>query len=173
MPAWVFVPLVVVLVAVDSKTGPYFQLPSSYILIVVFAAWFSGLPAGLGLAVVLPFSRLALMEWVWHQPWSPFDYFGTAAVRLAVWSLMAVITARLAEYERALRTERDVLVSLLPVCTFCHKIHAGQEQWEALEVYAEKHKGQFASGLCPDCARSQFPEHFPPPQRSDPPPPRL
>jgi len=162
VPAWVFVPVCVVLVIVDSFTGPYFQLPSAYILFVVVASWLSGLRAGLGMAIVLPFTRVALMEWVWHQPWNPSDYFSTALVRLTVWSLMAVITARLADYERDLRKQRDVLASLLPVCTFCHKIHAADDQWETLDVYAARTQGQFASGLCPDCARSQFPEHFPP-----------
>jgi hypothetical protein len=68
LPGWAFVPVTIALVSVDLLTGPYYQFPSVYILFVVLAAWFNGLTAGLVLSLVLPFSRVALMESYWDRP---------------------------------------------------------------------------------------------------------
>lgn len=162
MGRWTLVPIVLALVAVDYATGPYFQFPSVYVVLIVAASWFIDVTAGLTLAVVMPLTRVLLMEMVWHQPWDPVAYLSTAAARMASWSLLAVMTARLAHHERNLRREVDVLVSLLPVCAYCHKIQASDERWQPLDAYASEHRDQFRHALCPDCARRQFPEHFPP-----------
>ncbi|MBY0497816.1 MAG: hypothetical protein K2Y23_26710 [Cyanobacteria bacterium] len=162
LPNWLIVAIGAVLVVVDYATGPFFQFPSAYILVVVLAAWFNGYATGLTLAVLLPFTRVVLMEFYWHQPWDPIFYTATALTRAVVWSLLAFMAARLAEHERNLRKEVNVLITLLPVCAECHKIRGAGDAWESLEVYAKQHGSQLSPGLCPACLRLRLPEHVAP-----------
>lgn len=161
---WWWLPVSVVLVTVDYATGPYFQFPSVYILVVVVASWFSGLPAGLTLAVVLPLSRAVLMTTVWDEPWDTLVFAATAATRIAVSLAMALLTARLAEHERLLSKEVAVLTALLPICTYCRKIKDNAEQWSTLDDYVARRQDEFSTDLCPTCAQANFPEHFAPRQ---------
>lgn len=158
---WWWLPVAAALVTVDYVTGPYFQFPSVYILVVVAAAWFSGLTTGLALAVIMPLSRVVLMLTLWSQPWDASAFFATAATRFVVFSVMAVLAARLADHERALAREVEVLTSLLPVCTYCRMIRRSDDRWTTLEAYAREATHEFATGLCPDCASSRLPEYAP------------
>ena len=158
---WWWVPAAMALVTVDYLTGPYCQFPSVYTLVVAGAAWFSGLRAGLALAVVLPLSRVVLMLTVWDEPWDAEIFLATAATRFVAFSVMAVLTARLAAHERALENEVQVLTSLLPVCTYCRKIRRADDRWTSLEAYATEATNDFAVGMCPDCATSHLPEYAP------------
>ena len=159
--AWV--PVTAGLLAIDYFTGPYFQFPAVYSLPVTLAGWFSGAGAGLTLAVVLPLSRLAFMLTLWGEPWDASTIVATAITRIGVFSVMAVMAARLAEHERALTREVEVLVSLLPVCAYCRRIRDAGDEWSTLDDYATKRKSGISTGLCPDCARARFPEHVAPP----------
>ena len=167
---WSFVPVVrvpplwwlavaIVLIAGDYMSGPYFQFPVLYVVPVTAAAWFSGVAAGLALAVVLPLIRLAFMLTLWGEPWDAMTILATAVTRVGVFSFMAVMAARLAEHERVLSREVKVLASLLPVCTYCRQIRDADDQWTSLEAYAARAKSSFSTGICPDCSRRHFPEH--------------
>ena len=158
----VWAPVTAGLLAVDYFTGPYFQFPAVYIIPVTLAAWFSGAGAGITLAVVLPLTRLAFMLTLWGEPWDSATIVATAITRVAVFSVMAVMAARLADHERALTHEVEVLVSLLPVCAYCRKIRDDGDEWSTLDDYAAKRKSGVSTGLCPDCARARFPEHVAP-----------
>ncbi|MFM8534661.1 MAG: hypothetical protein ACKOEC_13945 [Acidimicrobiia bacterium] len=152
----------VILQLVDLVTGPYYQLPSTYVLPVIAAAWFSGLEAGIALAVALPLGRVFFMYQVWNEPWEPAAFVATAATRIAVFVVVAVAADRLANHERALEREVKQLVSLLPVCADCHKIRDRDGAWTTLEAYAALRTAEFQPGLCIDCARSRLPEHVAP-----------
>lgn len=162
LPLWMFAVVTAALVAVDFLTGPYYQFPSVYVIFIVAVAWFNGLVPGLVMAVILPFTRVALMEWYWNQPWDPQAYVATAFTRLVSWVLLAITTARLADHERSLRTKVNTLVSLLPICADCHKIRGTNDRWQDLTTYAQEHQAQFAAALCPSCMRARLPEHVPP-----------
>jgi cytochrome c553 len=162
LPVWLIAALVVALVAVDFTTGPFFQFPSAYILLIVAVSWCNGTAAGVTLALVLPSTRVLLMEFYWMQPWDRLDYFSTAGTRMLVWTMLAVMAGRLAHHERETRKKVDVLISMLPVCADCHKIHATDGGWQRLDAYAAAHKEQFSPGLCPTCQRSRLPEHVAP-----------
>ena len=82
---------------------------------MTLGAWFSGVGAGVAMAVVLPLSRLAFMLTLWGEPWDSATIVATALTRVGVFSVMAVMAARLADHERALKHEVEVLVSLLPL----------------------------------------------------------
>lgn len=158
---WWWLPVAVVLVTIDYFTGPYFQFPAFYVVPVTAAAWLSGLVPGLALAVALPLIRLGFMLELWGEPWDAPTILATALTRVGVFSLMAVMAARLAAHERLMTREVEVLRSLLPLCTYCRKIRQGDERWTTLEDYAAAAKNEFSTGLCPDCATSRFPEYAP------------
>lgn len=162
--------MAVTLLGLDYLTGQYFSFSSIYMLFVVAVSWTNGARTGVALALLTPVIRELLTEAVRQRDFNVAAFLSTEVSRMVSWSVIAVITARLAVHERKLRRERDVLVSLLPVCTYCHKIRSDAEGWESLDEYIAEHHGQFATGLCPECARSRFPEHFPPDLRAGAPP---
>jgi hypothetical protein len=50
------------------------------------------------------------------------------------------------------------LQGLLPICMFCHKIRTDQQSWQRIEFYISEHSdATFTHGLCPECAKKQFP----------------
>jgi len=159
-PLW-WLAVAIVMVAGDYLTGPYFQFPAIYVIPVTAAAWFSGAAAGLALAVVLPLIRLAFMLTLWGEPWDGTTILATAVTRVGVFAFMAVMAARLADHERLLSREVKVLASLLPVCTYCRQIRDADDNWTTLEAYAAQAKNSFSTGICPDCARTRFPEYAP------------
>ncbi len=158
---WWWLPIASLLVGVDYLTGPFFQFPSVYILLVVVAAWTSGLTTALALSVVMPVSRVVLMLTLWNEPWDSTVFIATAATRFVVFSVMALVAARLADHERAMEHEVEVLTSLLPVCTYCRKIRRADDRWTSLEAYAQEATHEFSTGLCPECSSSHLPEYAP------------
>ncbi len=163
---WWWVPVAAILVSVDFATGPYFQFPSVYILAVAGAGWFSGARTGLALAAVLPLSRVILMLTVWNEPWETGIFIATAITRFVVFSVMAVLASRLAQHERAMAHEVEVLSTLLRVCSYCRKICGADERWMTLDTYMSEPREELSAGLCPHCAQANFPEHFAPPPRT-------
>lgn len=161
-----WLPVVVMMVAIDYATGPHFQFPAVYTIPVFLAGWLSGPVAGLSLAVILPLTRLALMFGLWGQPWDGMTIVATATTRIGVSALMAVMAARLATHERALMGQVEVLNTLLHTCSYCRKIKGADDQWVPVETYISLHKDEFTAGLCPTCAQANFPEHFAPTVRS-------
>jgi hypothetical protein len=52
-----------------------------------------------------------------------------------------------------------VLRGLLPICSHCRKIRDDAGYWSQLEAFvAERSEAEFSHGICPDCARSHYPE---------------
>jgi PAS domain-containing protein len=49
---------------------------------------------------------------------------------------------------------------LLPICANCKKIRSGNNEWQQIEGYIQKHivDVDFTHGLCPECSRIFFPE---------------
>ena len=53
------------------------------------------------------------------------------------------------------------LAGVLPICSSCKKIRDEGGDWEDVEVYIRDHAPvEFSHGVCPDCARHLYPEHF-------------
>lgn len=162
LPTWSVIVIAVGLLAIDSATSPYFSFSSIFILFVVLVSWFNGGATGIALSLFTPLARGLLLELSGRDVWERVGYWSTTASRVVVWCILALIASRLAAHERTLRRQRDALRALLPLCTYCHRIRSADDTWESLEAYAVKHEGQYPPGLCPDCASSRFPEHFPP-----------
>lgn len=63
------------------------------------------------------------------------------------------------ELQDALK-EVKVLSGFLPICSGCKKIRDDHGYWSQVEEYIGKHsEAQFSHGLCPDCAKSLFPQY--------------
>jgi len=59
------------------------------------------------------------------------------------------------------RQDIKVLSELLPICSSCKKIRDDKGYWNQLEGYLLKHADlEFSHGICPDCAKRLYPEHY-------------
>jgi PAS domain S-box-containing protein len=66
----------------------------------------------------------------------------------------------LAELQEALANIKT-LSGLLPICASCKKIRDDGGYWSQIESYISAHsEAQFSHGICPDCARQLYPEHY-------------
>jgi len=53
------------------------------------------------------------------------------------------------------------LKGLLPICANCKKIRDDQGYWQVLEQYISEHsEAEFSHGICPECAKSLYPEYY-------------
>ncbi|MGH9872856.1 MAG: response regulator, partial [Pyrinomonadaceae bacterium] len=44
------------------------------------------------------------------------------------------------------------LQGMLPICSYCKKIHNDQNYWQRVEGYISDHTDvEFSHGICPDC----------------------
>ncbi|MEW6711421.1 MAG: hypothetical protein AB1403_16470, partial [Candidatus Riflebacteria bacterium] len=74
---------------------------------------------------------------------------------------------------KRLESEREELISslrhavseikelrgILPICSSCKKIRNDHGYWERIESYLHQHtKAEFSHGICPDCAKTLYPE---------------
>ena len=156
-PVWWF-PATAALIALDYVVGPAAPLPVFYAVPVILASWYSGRGAGLWLALMLPVERHVLEQWVWATS-VPTDQglLLTTMIRISTFTLLALLTFRLSEHERALARDLTVLQGLLPLCSICKSIKNASEQWESLETYLEsRSSAEFSHGICPDCEQESL-----------------
>ncbi len=147
-------------VALDYLTGPFVQFPFAFVFPVALAAWFETPIHSRLLAVGLPAVRFAFAQGLWVVPWSTKDSFANALIRMGVLALLAYLTRRVAEHDRAVSREVQLLEGLLPICSYCKRIRDQDQSWQPLEVYLRAHTdlAPLSHGLCPDCARKHFAE---------------
>lgn len=87
---------------------------------------------------------------------------GYVLIAIGIWQGIPDLTrfqkARAEELEKA--AERiEALSGFLPICAQCKKIRDEQGRWNQLETYIEEHSSaEFSHGICPDCAKSLYPE---------------
>lgn len=54
-----------------------------------------------------------------------------------------------------------LLSGLIPICACCKKIRDDKGYWNQIESYIRDHsEADFSHGICPDCARKEYPELF-------------
>lgn len=64
--------------------------------------------------------------------------------------------------QKALKEVRT-LSGLLPICAWCKKIRNDDGYWQAIETYFRDHsQTRFTHGICPDCARKNYPHLYGP-----------
>ena len=53
------------------------------------------------------------------------------------------------------------LSGLLPICASCKKIRDDKGYWNQIETYIRDHsEAEFSHGICPECTRKLYPEHY-------------
>lgn len=53
------------------------------------------------------------------------------------------------------------LKGMVPICSSCKKIRNDRGFWEQMEAYVSEHTGaEFSHGICPECAKKIYPEHY-------------
>ena len=77
---------------------------------------------------------------------------------LALVAAMEQLNERNRELEQTLAEVRT-LQGLLPICASCKKIRDDKGYWNQLEKYIVEHSGaRFSHGICPDCAKTLYPD---------------
>ncbi|HTP13580.1 MAG TPA: hypothetical protein VMM37_08110 [Bacteroidota bacterium] len=123
-----------------------------------------GLRVSIGVAVILFMANLdALTDAVLY---TDVPYFGrehlivggvTATVTIVLFGMLSIYVAIL---KRA-TSEIKRLQGLLPICSACHKIRTPENDWHTLEKYiSERSEAVFTHSLCPDCAKTLYPEMY-------------
>jgi PAS domain S-box-containing protein len=58
-------------------------------------------------------------------------------------------------------SEIRTLSGLLPICSYCKKVRNDQGYWSKIEQYVQEHSDtQFSHGICPDCLKEHYPDHY-------------
>lgn len=77
----------------------------------------------------------------------------TPLVRDGRISRVAVMTRNVTDLRRA-EMEAEALRTLVPVCSWCHRVQDEEGRWQELEDYVEEHSGSHVThGMCPKCER--------------------
>ena len=85
----------------------------------------------------------------------------TAVLNRAMAGVVVWITVALSLLRKRVEEEIKVLRGLLPICSFCKRIHDDHGYWKNLEAYIAAHShADFSHGLCPDCGLRHYPEAF-------------
>jgi PAS domain S-box-containing protein len=64
--------------------------------------------------------------------------------------------------------EIKTLSGLLPICSYCGKVRDDHGYWSKIEKYVQEHsETQFSHGICPDCLKKNYPEHYEKRRRSE------
>lgn len=72
---------------------------------------------------------------------------------------------RLVDELQAALLQVRTLSGMLPICACCKKIRDDQGYWTQLEAYIQSRtEAEFTHGICPDCARTLYPEYRRPKQ---------
>jgi hypothetical protein len=140
----------------DYYSATVILFPVFFVLPVLLIAWHGRLSRALFAVGVLCVARL-IFAWTSGMPWSVAVALINAAIRGAVLSLLAVLTARVASHSREMRRHVRLLEGMLPICGFCKDIRSDAGTWVKLENYISSHsEAQFTTGICPDCARLHY-----------------
>ncbi len=93
----------------------------------------------------------------------PFD-INELRARIDVGRRMVEMQRQLVEKVSELREALDnvkFLRGILPICARCKKIRDDQGYWNQVEIYISNHsEAEFSHGLCPDCAKTLYPEYI-------------
>jgi hypothetical protein len=156
-PGW-WIALGVLILWADFVTGPAAAFPVAYVLPVIFAAWYSGKMAAIGLACAVPVLRILLLLWSPNQQGDLVSLVLATLFRGTVVLLIALWFARLADFERDLSRQVKVLEGMLPICAFCKSIRNESGQWENLEAFiSRRSEAEFSHGVCPSCGETHYP----------------
>jgi hypothetical protein len=142
----------IVILLLDFWTGPLLMFPILFVLPVFLSALFCSSRLAYVLAVLLPFGRFLIANFV-DAPASIAANAVNALVRVAVLSLLAFLVAHTVRQSRELK----VLRGHLPICMWCKRIRNEGGSWQKFETYITEHsEADFSHGLCPECKQEHY-----------------
>lgn len=154
--------IAVLALILDYFTGPFIRFPITYLAPIGLASWINGLRWGLALAVAMPLIHFSFINF-WISPFPLADAAVNTIVRIVVFSSFAYLVNKVTLQKRELEKEIMTLKGILPICMFCKKIRNHDGIWETLEVYISKRSNaEFSHGMCPECAKKNYPDIFKP-----------
>ena len=72
--------------------------------------------------------------------------------------LLTVLSHRVRALEKIIMNS---LGGLVPICMHCKNIRDESESWVRMEEYiTDRSEAEFSHGICPDCLRKLYPQHF-------------
>jgi CRP/FNR family transcriptional regulator, cyclic AMP receptor protein len=72
--------------------------------------------------------------------------------------MMQMLSLRIRANEKFIK---NTLGKFLPICSNCKKIREDNGSWTAIEEFIrDRSETEFSHGLCPDCAKSLYPEFY-------------
>jgi len=127
------------ILAVDSRSGPFLLIPNVFALPVALAAWLSSTRWAYTLAVVLPVARLFVAE---VRPGSTLLLdVGNAAIRVGVLVAVAFLVGRVAKQAAELEKRFTGLVTM---CAWSRTIQY-EGEWMSFEQYLKQRFGILTS----------------------------
>lgn len=58
-------------------------------------------------------------------------------------------------------TDLEELRHIVPICANCKRVRTDEEYWQSVEEFVSTHSHlDFSHGICPDCARTLYPDLF-------------
>jgi hypothetical protein len=164
MGIWRFRPLLwiglaVLLLGADFLTGPAIQFPVLFLGPIALAAVYSGRLWGLILAIGMPIVLFGFRTY-WSGDVISAASLVNAGIRVVVLVIFSLLVGS-AVRARALSREVRMLKGILPICSFCNRVHTPDDRWVRMDTYIADHsEAQVSHGLCPECARRHYPEVY-------------
>jgi hypothetical protein len=151
--------LSLIILAFDYVYGPQIRFPILFIIPIWLASWYLGKGFGLSLAVILPLIRFGFNLFR-EIDITLFESAMNAVLRIIAFVLIVYLTNYVIQTQ-ALEKRVKKLEGLLPICSFCKRIRAADNEWVRLEQYITNHsEAQFSHGLCPDCAKKHYSDYL-------------
>jgi hypothetical protein len=142
----------VLVLIVGHNLGPFIRLPILFALPVAATSWYSGLFAGLAMAIGLPLARL-IVESDIPKPWALTESVINTTVIMLTLALISFLIYNIRRQSARIK----ILEGYLPICAFCKKIRTTEQKWEQMESYITRHsQAEFSHGVCPECAQKHY-----------------
>lgn len=157
--------LSLLLLAVDFYTGPHIRCPITFLIPIGLAAWFLSSWIAIGLGVVLTIVQFTLRYELSGSHATLGVEIINALIRLAVLVAAAITMGRLRTLHDVLLSRIEVLVGVLPICSYCKSVRSQNGKWEPLEEFIATHTtAKCSHGICEQCATTHYSEFV---QKSD------
>ncbi len=156
----------------DHITGYEISVSFFYLLPLLLAVWFIGRGAGIIMSVLCVSTIAVSNSLAGEQYYRNMNamLWNLALIEcffLVVVFLSSQIKSDMREREELIEKLQNALASvktltgLLPMCASCKKIRDDQGYWTQVDRYISEHTdADFTHGLCPECVKKLYPEHY-------------
>lgn len=155
----------IAVIVLDYLTGPDFSIILFYVLVVAWASWWVGRPAGLAAACAMGFAWAAINVVLFRgahpgplpvEIWNALMVLGTfLAAAYALGRLRRSYDEQSALNQRLLHAlnEIQVLEGLVPVCAWCKSVRTEGGNWVSIESFLSRQTpAQVTHSICPSCS---------------------